>query len=194
MTTGALVAFAPSVTYDVQMMKGVKNIMFGGEGLFVTSLTGPGTVYLQSMPFDRLVGEIARRVPGGGGLAFGVPLGMAGGAGGEAAEGGEGGDEGGGVGEAAASSSAAGAGFGSAASAFGVGGVGEANSGAGAGAGASTGGFEQQQQADQRAEEVWSEEKGEGFEEEGGDGFDEDGGEEGGGVAETLGNIWDIFK
>lgn len=56
-----------------------KNVVFGGEGLFLTTLTGPGTVFLQSMPFDRIVDQVAKRVPGGGGLALGVPLGEGGG-------------------------------------------------------------------------------------------------------------------
>ena len=52
---------------DVQMLSGFKNVMFGGEGLFVTTLTGPGTVWLQGQPPQRMVSEIARRVPSGGG-------------------------------------------------------------------------------------------------------------------------------
>jgi hypothetical protein len=59
------------------MMKGIKNAMFGGEGLFVTTLKGPGRVWLQGMPPDRMVSEIARRVPPGMGL--GIPIGMGGG-------------------------------------------------------------------------------------------------------------------
>ncbi len=56
--TGCLVAFAPSVDYDIQFMKGIKNALFGGEGLFLASLTGPGKVYLQSLPFSRLADRI----------------------------------------------------------------------------------------------------------------------------------------
>jgi uncharacterized protein (TIGR00266 family) len=56
--TGCLVAFAPSVDYDIQMIGGFKNALFGGEGLFVATLTGPGTVYLQSLPFSRLADRI----------------------------------------------------------------------------------------------------------------------------------------
>ena len=53
---------------------GVKNVMFGGEGLFVTELKGPGRVWLQGMPPDRMIAEIARRVPAGGpGLGAGWP-------------------------------------------------------------------------------------------------------------------------
>ena len=54
-------------------MQGFKNVLFGGEGLFVTTLTGPGTVWLQGQPPQRLISEIARRVPSGGGIGF-VPV------------------------------------------------------------------------------------------------------------------------
>ena len=81
---GSLVAMTEDVDYDVITMKGFKNVFFGGEGLFVTTLTGPGTVWLQGMPIDRMVSEIARRVPSGGGIGLGVPLfGGGGGSGGE---------------------------------------------------------------------------------------------------------------
>lgn len=81
-SSGCLVAFEPSVHYDIMMMKGVKNVVFGGEGLFVTTLTGPGKIYLQSLPFDRVVGEIAARVPRAGGPGMMFPF-FAGGGGGE---------------------------------------------------------------------------------------------------------------
>ena len=61
--------------------------MFGGEGLFVTTLTGPGSVWLQGMPVDRMVSEIARHIPSGGGIGLGIPIGMGGGSGGEGAAG-----------------------------------------------------------------------------------------------------------
>ena len=57
---------------------GFKNVMFGGEGLFVTTLTGPGSVWLQGMPVDRMVSEIARHIPSGGGIGLGIPIGMGG--------------------------------------------------------------------------------------------------------------------
>ncbi len=57
--TGCLVAFQPSVDYDIQRAGGIKTTFFGGEGIFVASLTGPGTVWLQSLPFARLAGRIA---------------------------------------------------------------------------------------------------------------------------------------
>jgi len=56
--TGCVVGFAPSVDYDIQMVKGFSNALFGGEGLFLATLTGPGKVYLQSLPFSRLADRI----------------------------------------------------------------------------------------------------------------------------------------
>jgi hypothetical protein len=83
-SSGTLVCFTNTIDYDVQMMPGFKNVMFGGEGLFVMTLKGPGTVWLQGMPPDRMISEIARRVPGGG-IGFGIPIGIGGsGSGGEA--------------------------------------------------------------------------------------------------------------
>ena len=57
--TGCLVAFQPSVDYDIQLAGGIKTSLFGGEGLFLATLTGPGTVWVQSLPFSRLAGRIA---------------------------------------------------------------------------------------------------------------------------------------
>lgn len=56
--TGCLVAFAPSVAYDIQFIGGFKNSLFGGEGLFLATLTGPGPVYLQSLPLSRLADRL----------------------------------------------------------------------------------------------------------------------------------------
>lgn len=81
-TSGSIVCFEPTLHYDVQMIPGIKNAMFGGEGLFVTTLTGPGSVWLQGMPPDRMIAEIARRIPGPG-IGFGVPIGMGGSGGGD---------------------------------------------------------------------------------------------------------------
>lgn len=79
-TSGSVVAFDPTVSYDVQMMQGVKNVMFGGEGLFVTELKGPGRIWLQGMPPDRMIAQIARRIPsGGGGIGPVIPIGGTGG-------------------------------------------------------------------------------------------------------------------
>ncbi len=57
--TGCLVALQPSVDYDIQLAGGIKTSLFGGEGLFLATLTGPGNVWLQSLPFSRLAGRIA---------------------------------------------------------------------------------------------------------------------------------------
>ncbi|MDD2438940.1 MAG: TIGR00266 family protein [Methanosarcinaceae archaeon] len=56
--TGCLAAFSESVDYDIKMVKGFKNALFGGEGLFLATLRGPGLVYLQSLPFSRLADRI----------------------------------------------------------------------------------------------------------------------------------------
>lgn len=79
--TGCLVALQPSVNYDIQLVGGFKNTLFGGEGLFFATLTGPGRVWLQSMPFSRLVGRIASTIPSksGGGTGEGSVLGSIGG-------------------------------------------------------------------------------------------------------------------
>lgn len=57
--TGHLVAFEPSVNYDIQMVGNIRTAIFGGEGLFLTTLTGPGRVILQSMTLERLRHELA---------------------------------------------------------------------------------------------------------------------------------------
>jgi uncharacterized protein (TIGR00266 family) len=56
--TGCLLAFAPTVDYDIQFIGGFKNALFGGEGLFFAVLRGPGKVYLQSLPFSRMADRI----------------------------------------------------------------------------------------------------------------------------------------
>ena len=61
--TGCLVALEPSVDYDVHFVGGFKNTLFGGEGLFFTTLTGPGDVWLQSLPFSRLAGRVLANAP-----------------------------------------------------------------------------------------------------------------------------------
>ncbi|MFM9828432.1 MAG: TIGR00266 family protein [Sphingomonas sp.] len=67
----------PTVTTDIQMLRGFRNILFGGEGLFLATLTGPGKVWLQSMPIMNLAEEIARHMPGedGGGRGVGSLVG-----------------------------------------------------------------------------------------------------------------------
>lgn len=56
--TGCIVGFTSTVNYDIQFVGGIKNTIFGGEGLFFASLTGPGTVWIQSLPVSRLAGRI----------------------------------------------------------------------------------------------------------------------------------------
>jgi uncharacterized protein (AIM24 family) len=58
--------FEPSVGFDIQMVRGFKNLLFGGEGLFLATLTGPGHIWLQSMPIMNLAEELARYLPMGG--------------------------------------------------------------------------------------------------------------------------------
>lgn len=65
--TGCLVAFEQSVSYDIQFVKGIKNKLFGGEGLFYAVMTGPGTVWLQTLPFSRLADRIIAAAPSAGG-------------------------------------------------------------------------------------------------------------------------------
>jgi uncharacterized protein (TIGR00266 family) len=63
--TGCLVALTPGVSYDIQFVGGIKNTLFGGEGLFFATLTGPGDVWCQSLPFSRLAGRIVSAAGGG---------------------------------------------------------------------------------------------------------------------------------
>ncbi|MGZ3883783.1 MAG: TIGR00266 family protein [Bacteroidia bacterium] len=56
--TGCIVGFTSGVEYDIQFVKGVKNVIFGGEGLFYATLRGPGKVWIQSLPISRLAGRI----------------------------------------------------------------------------------------------------------------------------------------
>nr|WP_276206938.1 TIGR00266 family protein [Oceanicoccus sagamiensis] len=67
--TGCLVALEKTVHYDVEFVGGVKSALFGGEGFFFANLTGPGNIWLQSMPFSRLAGKLHSAMPkqlGGG--------------------------------------------------------------------------------------------------------------------------------
>jgi uncharacterized protein (TIGR00266 family) len=61
--TGCIVAFQPSVSYDIQFVGGIKTALFGGEGLFFATLRGPGRVWLQSLPLSRLAGRIVAAAP-----------------------------------------------------------------------------------------------------------------------------------
>jgi uncharacterized protein (TIGR00266 family) len=82
--TGCIVGFAPSVDYDIQFVGGFQNALFGGEGLFLATLTGPGTVYLQSLPFSRLADRIVAAANFGNRDEKRGPLGGLGGIGGAA--------------------------------------------------------------------------------------------------------------
>ena len=64
-STGHLAMMDATVSMDVQQVKGAKNILFGGESLFNTVVTGPGVVTVQSMPLSNLIGEIASKLPAG---------------------------------------------------------------------------------------------------------------------------------
>ena len=61
---GHVGAFEPTVNFDVTMVKGVTNMIFGGEGLFLAQLTGPGKVWLQSMTINNLASKILASMPG----------------------------------------------------------------------------------------------------------------------------------
>lgn len=69
--TGCLMALGPTVRYDIQFIGGLKNAFFGGEGLFMATLDGPGPVWLQSLPFSRLAGRVSAAIPGVGGSTKG---------------------------------------------------------------------------------------------------------------------------
>ena len=73
--TGHLVAFEPSVNYDIQMVGSIRTAIFGGEGLFLATLTGPGRVLLQSMTLERLRHELAPAEHRGSGQESSNPLG-----------------------------------------------------------------------------------------------------------------------
>jgi uncharacterized protein (TIGR00266 family) len=73
--TGHLVAFEPSVNYDIQLVGNIRTAIFGGEGLFLTTLTGPGRVILQSMTLERLRHELAPAEHRGQGQEMNNPLG-----------------------------------------------------------------------------------------------------------------------
>lgn len=60
---GHIAMYEPSVNYDIQRVKGVKNMLFGGEGLFLATLTGPGKVWLQSLPLSNLAAKLMKYMP-----------------------------------------------------------------------------------------------------------------------------------
>jgi uncharacterized protein (TIGR00266 family) len=65
--TGCVVAYTPSVNFEIQYVGKIKTALFGGEGLFFAKLTGPGTVWLQSLPFSRLASRVFAAAPQAGG-------------------------------------------------------------------------------------------------------------------------------
>lgn len=69
--TGCLVGFTQNVNYDIEFIGGIRNSIFGGEGLFYATLRGPGTVYIQSLPFSRLADRIIAHAPKAGGSSKG---------------------------------------------------------------------------------------------------------------------------
>ena len=76
--TGHVAMFEPTVDFDVEIVRGFKNILLGGEGLFLATLRGPGKAYLQTMPMDKLAQKIAQYMPqvGGKGQSGGVNVGL----------------------------------------------------------------------------------------------------------------------
>jgi uncharacterized protein (TIGR00266 family) len=74
--TGCVVGYTQDIDFDIEMVGGVKNTIFGGEGMFYATLRGPGTVFIQSLPFSRLAGRILANAPqNGGGKEEGSVLG-----------------------------------------------------------------------------------------------------------------------
>ncbi len=65
--TGCIVAFTPSLNYSIERAGNLKSMFFGGEGLFLATIQGVGTVWLQSLPFSRLADRIIAHAPGAGG-------------------------------------------------------------------------------------------------------------------------------
>mgnify|MGYP006202172309 CR=1 FL=1 len=83
--TGCVVAYTPNVNFEIQYVGKIKTALFGGEGLFFAKVTGPGTVWLQSLPFSRLASRIFAAAPmsqggsGRGGEQGGLAGGLLGG-------------------------------------------------------------------------------------------------------------------
>ena len=69
--TGCIVCFTPGIDYDIERAGNLKSMFFGGEGLFLATLKGTGTVYLQSLPFSRLADRVLQHAPSAGGTAKG---------------------------------------------------------------------------------------------------------------------------
>jgi uncharacterized protein (AIM24 family) len=60
---GHIALFDPTVSYDITTVKGMTNILFSGEGLFLATMAGPGRIWLQSMPLSNLAGKLAKYMP-----------------------------------------------------------------------------------------------------------------------------------
>lgn len=69
--TGCIVGFTPGIDYSIERAGNLKSMFFGGEGLFLATLQGKGTIYLQSLPFSRLADRIIKSAPSIGGKATG---------------------------------------------------------------------------------------------------------------------------
>jgi uncharacterized protein (TIGR00266 family) len=69
--TGCIVGFTQNIDYDIEFVGGIKNTLFGGEGLFFARLRGPGTVFIQSLPFSRLAHRVLALAPRTGGKTRG---------------------------------------------------------------------------------------------------------------------------
>ncbi len=69
--TGCIVGFSPGISYDIERAGNLKSMFFGGEGIFLATLSGHGTVYLQSLPFSRLADRIIQHAPSVGGSSKG---------------------------------------------------------------------------------------------------------------------------
>lgn len=69
--TGCIVSFTPGIDYDIERAGNLKSMFFGGEGMFLATLKGTGTVYLQSLPFSRLADRVIAHAPSAGGTAKG---------------------------------------------------------------------------------------------------------------------------
>ena len=65
--TGCLVGFTGEINYDIEFVGGIKNTLFGGEGVFFATVTGPGKVWIQSLPFSRLANKVIAHAPKAGG-------------------------------------------------------------------------------------------------------------------------------
>jgi uncharacterized protein (AIM24 family) len=65
--TGCLAAFTSGIQYDIERAGSLKSMFFGGEGLFLATLSGTGTVWLQSLPFSRMADRILQHAPAAGG-------------------------------------------------------------------------------------------------------------------------------